>query len=329
MKTSNGWIRRRQVLVHGIAAVSALSILPARPSLAQTPTVDMVIFRPPSLGAFLPILIKNQRFDQKNGIMINFHEMTPDNYNTEFAAGHYPLGGSASLLSEALRNDRGIRTTFLFNLFDFFGIIVSPNGTVRTMQDLKGVKIAGATGTTNYAMFRWFAQANGVNITRSQEINATPAGLSAMAIAGRGDAVELWEPAYSVLLSKKPNIISIPLGLELWEKRFKVKDIPYLGVAAQLEWANSHPELVEKLFRTYEAAAKWMAENPKAAADLVSSSIGDVEPEVLRLLITGPNLRLNVKRPNSIKTGMEAVFTAGMDIKYITQEPPETIYYAN
>ena len=59
-----------------IACVFTLVATP--PSYAQAPEpVSIVVFGAPSLGAFLPPVIKAQKLDEKNGLAIKFEERTP------------------------------------------------------------------------------------------------------------------------------------------------------------------------------------------------------------------------------------------------------------
>src|ERR1700733_589845 len=132
------------------------ALLPAA-SRAQAPEpLSIVIFGPPSLGAFLPPVIKAQKLDEKNGLAIKFEERTPDAYTAQFNSGEFQLGGSASLLTVGLADTRGVKVTYLFNLFDFWGAVVTSRPEVKTLKDLEGKDIAAAKGTTNWVMFDWF-----------------------------------------------------------------------------------------------------------------------------------------------------------------------------
>src|SRR3978361_535425 len=145
-------------------------------SWAQAPEpLSIVVFGPPSLGAFLPPVIKAQKLDEKNGLAIKFEERTPDAYTGQFNSGEFKLGGSASLLTVGLADIRGVKVTYLFNLFDFWGAVVTSRPDVKTLKDLEGKDLAAAKGTTNYVMFDWFARQLGVDTVKLQVINtATP-----------------------------------------------------------------------------------------------------------------------------------------------------------
>ena len=99
--------------------------------------ITIVIFAPPSLGALLPPVIKAQKFDEKNGLDIKFEERTPDAYSTQFNSGEFKIGGSASLTTLGLADVRGVKVKYLFNLFDFWGAVVTSRDNVKTLKDLE------------------------------------------------------------------------------------------------------------------------------------------------------------------------------------------------
>jgi ABC-type nitrate/sulfonate/bicarbonate transport system substrate-binding protein len=291
-------------------------------------TVRVLAFKAPSLGAFLPAVIEQRKLDRKHGIDVQFSYTTPDNYNAEFGAGHYDVGGSAALLSEALRTQRHVGVTYLFNLFDYFGAVVTSKSDVRRLTDLDGKTLAAATGTTNYAMFQWFAEKQGLDLSKVEKANQTTPGLSTMAISGRTDATELWEPAYSALLAKKPDTRTLDMDLGRFKQTFGTDSIPYLGVAAQQSWAKQNPSTVKKLYATYKEAADWVKSNPGPASKIIAKSIPNGDPKVVAGLIQrNDRLGLAVAPAKDVADGMQAVFKAGRETGYLSKAPPDSIIY--
>ena len=125
--------------------------------------ITIVVFNPPSLGAVFPDVIKQQKFDIQNGIDVTFVERPPDAYAAQFNSGEFQVGGSASVLILGLGATRGIKTSYLFNLFDYWGTVVTSRPEIKTLADLKGKQLAAAKGTTNYTMFAWLAKQQGVD----------------------------------------------------------------------------------------------------------------------------------------------------------------------
>lgn len=316
------------------AAPSASSAAaPTSPATSEAPKevtkLNIVAFRPPSLGAFLPAVIEKQDTDASHGLEISYTYATPDNYNTEFGAGHFDLGGSAGLLSEALRTQRGVDVTYLFNINDFFGTVVTSKPDVTSLKDLEGKTLAAATGTTNFAMFKWFAGKEGVDVSRIKLMNQTTSGLSTMAQTGRSDAVELWEPAYSTLVGQNDKIRTIDLDLKKWSEAFGTSDIPYLGMAAQNKWATANPEIVQALYDTYKEAAQWVLDNPDEASKIIAATIPSGSAAVIKKLIENNDdtLQLRVLPASEVAKGMNGVFKAGVEIGYLEKEPPESIIF--
>ena len=245
----------------------------AERSYAEAPDpISIVVFGPPSLGAFLPPVIKAQKLDEKNGLAIKFEERTPDAYTAQFNSGEFQLGGSASLLTVGLADIRGVKVTYLFNLFDYWGAVVTSRPEVKTLKDIEGKELAAAKGTTNYVMFDWFARQLGADTAKFSVINTATPGLIGYALADRAAAVQLWEPAYTTLLSKKPGMRTIDLAIaDSWKKFTGSRNIPYLGVAAHLDWVEKNPKLVPKLYATYQEAADWVMAHPDEASKLIAA----------------------------------------------------------
>src|SRR5204862_1509199 len=236
-------------------------------SYAQTPEpISIVVFGAPSLGALLPPVIKAQKLDEKNGLAIKFEERTPDAYTAQFNSGEFQLGGSAALLTVGQADVRGVKVAYLFNLFDYWGAVVTSRAEVKSLRDLEGKELAAARGTTNFLMFDWFARQQGVDPTKLAVVNTATPGLLGYALADRAAAVQLWEPAYTILLAKKPTLRTLDLQIaEKWTAFAGSRQIPYLGVAAHIDWITKHRAAVPKLYAAYRAAAEWIGAHPEHA----------------------------------------------------------------
>ena len=131
-------------VIGALAAVSLVALNPI-PASAQAPAkVTIVIFGFPSLGAFMPPVIKAKRLDTAHGLDIDFVERPPDAYTTQFNSGEFKVGGSAAVLTVGLADARGVKVKYLFNLFDFWGTVVTSRPEVKTVKDLEGKQLAAA-----------------------------------------------------------------------------------------------------------------------------------------------------------------------------------------
>ncbi len=311
------------------AACAAIAL--GSPSAHAQPLekLSIVVFGPPSLGAFLPPIIKAQKLDEKNGLSITFEERTPDAYSVQFNSGEFQIGGSAALLTVGLADTRGVKVTYLFNLFDFWGAVVTSRPDVKSVKDLEGKDLAAAKGTTNYVMFDWFARKLGVDTSKLAVVNTATPGLVGYAAADRAAGIQLWEPAHTTLLAKKPDIRRLDLKIgENWQKFSGSRNIPYLGVAAHVSWVEKNKHLVPKLFAAYQEAAKWVAANPEEASKLiVPKGSAESQKAIAELIRHNDRLGLNVRWASEVKKEIHSVYAAGKSIGFLTSDPAASSIY--
>jgi ABC-type nitrate/sulfonate/bicarbonate transport system substrate-binding protein len=315
------------------ATIVLLSVLAfATSASAQAPEpLSIVIFGPPSLGAFLPPIIKSQKLDEKHGLAIKFEERTPDAYIAQFNSGEFQLGGSASLLTVGLADSRGVKVTYLFNLFDFWGAVVTSRPEIKTLKDIEGKELAAAKGTTNYVMFDWFARQLGADPAKFSVVNTATPGLIGYALADRAAAIQLWEPAYTTLLSKKSDMRTIDLAItDSWMKFTDSRNIPYLGVAAHVDWAEKHQDLIPKLYAAYKEGAEWVTAHPDEASKLiVPKGTPDDQKAIADLIRANDRLGMNVKWASDVRKEINSVYAAGKSIAFLPSDPAaSTIYQA-
>jgi len=312
------------------AAALAIAVTAPAPAAAQTPAkVTIVVFGFPSLGAFMPPVIKAKKLDTAHGLDIDFVERPPDAYTTQFNSGEFKVGGSAALLTVGLAEQRGVKVKYLFNLFDFWGAVVTSRPEIKTVKDLEGKQLAAAGSTTNFVMFKFFAQNLGVDVSKVQVVNTAPPGLVGYALADRADAVQLWEPAYTLLKAKKPDIRILDTGMsKTWKSFAGGERIPYLGVAAHSDWVEANQALIPKLYATYKDAGDYIAKNPEEAVALIApKSTPDDRAALVSLIKSNERLGMSVVPAGEVKKQIEAVYKAGIDVGYFKSQPSgDTIY---
>lgn len=228
-----------------------------------------------------------------------------------------------------LADVRGVKVTYLFNLFDYWGAVVTSRPEIKSLKDLEGKDLAAAKGTTNYVMFDWFARQLGVDTSKLSVINTATPGLVGYALADRATAIQLWEPAYTTLHSKKPSIRMLDLKIqESWKKMSGSTNIPYLGVAAHVEWAEKNKELIPKLYAAYKQAAAWVTANPDEAAKLIASKGTEEDRKAIAELIrANDRLGMNLRSAAEVSKEIKAVYEAGRSIAFLPSDPsPATIY---
>ncbi len=313
-----------------LAALCVTAFAVPAPAAAQAPAkLQIVVFGFPSLGAFMPPVIKAKKMDSANGLDIEFVERPPDAYTTQFNSGEFKLGGSAALLTVGLADARGVKVKYLFNLFDFWGAVVTSRPEVKTLKDLEGKDLAAARSTTNYVMFEFFAKKMGVDVGKVQVVNTAPPGLVGYAIADRAAAVQLWEPAYTLLKAKKPSVRILDTDMDKSWKAFAGGGrIPYLGVAAHTDWIEQNQALIPKLYATYKAAGEFIAKNPEEAAALIApKSTPEDRAALVSLIKANDRLGMNVVGAKEVAKEIEAVYKVGIDVGYLKAQPSNATIY--
>ena len=300
------------------------------PAAAQAPDkLSIVVFGAPSLGAFMPPVIKAKKFDAANRLDIEFAERTPDAYTAQFNSGEFKLGGSAAVLTVGLADIRGVKVKYLFNLFDLWGALVTSRPEMKTLKDLEGKQLAAAKATTNYVMFEFFAKRSGLDMSKVEVVNTATPGLVGYAIADRADAVQIWEPAYTLLKSKKPDIRNLDQRTETSWKEFGGGDfIPYLGVAAHTDWIEQNQAIIPRLYATYRQAAEWIKQNPDEAAALIAPKANADDQKAMAALIrANDRLGMHVAPAAGMQKEIEAVYKAGQNVGYFPKAPSgESVY---
>jgi ABC-type nitrate/sulfonate/bicarbonate transport system substrate-binding protein len=178
-------------------------------------------------------------------------------------------------------------------------------------------------------MFQFFAKQAGIDIAKIEVVNTATPGLIGYAIADRADAVQIWEPAYTLLKAKKPDIRNLDQRTETNWKGFGGGDfIPYLGVAAHTDWIEQNPALVARLYTTYKQAAEWIVQNPDEAAPLIApKSTPEDQKAIAQLIRANDRLGMHVAPAAGMRKEIEAVYRAGQDVGYFPKPPSaESIY---
>jgi ABC-type nitrate/sulfonate/bicarbonate transport system substrate-binding protein len=141
--------------------------------------------------------------------------------------------------------------------------------------------------------------------------------------------VQLWEPAYTLLKSKKPDIRLLDLGMDkTWSSFAGGGKIPYLGIAAHTDWIEANQSLIPKLYATYKAAGEYIVKHPEEAALLIAPKSSPPDQAALVSLIkSNERLGMNVVGANDVRKQIEAVYKAGIDVGYLKKQPSAATIY--
>jgi NitT/TauT family transport system substrate-binding protein len=291
--------------------------------------LTIAVLAAPSLTSFYAPLNDANDFDGKHGLEITFAPKSPQGLRTEFASGATQLSAGASVLTDvALLNQQGAENVYLFNTFDWWGTVVTPASSgIRTIRDLGGQKVLGALSTTNYAMFKMTAGVSGVDPGSLQEQNADTAGLVAAARSGREQAVQMWEPAHSTLTAGNSDWRSLDL-VGAWKQETGTEQVPYIGVAVSKEWAEQNPTLIQPLYETFADMAKYVQDDPAAAAKQISAAV-KIDEQVLTDLLGSDRLAFTVYPATQARESLQVILDKATQFGVLKSTPDlSTLLYS-
>ena len=125
-----------------------------------------------------------------------------------------------------------------------------------------------------------------------------------------------WDPAYTTVISRKPAIRALDVGVQATWKAFSGggSRIPYLGVAAHQDWIAQNKALIPRLYKAYAQAAQWLTANPDEAAKLITPKSTPADHAALAASIrANDRLCLSLASADEIREEVQAVYRAGMD----------------
>jgi ABC-type nitrate/sulfonate/bicarbonate transport system substrate-binding protein len=115
---------------------------------------------------------------------------------------------------------------------------------------------------------------------------------------------------------------------ENWQKATGSKNIPYLGVAAHVDWAEKNKDLIPKLYAAYKEAGEWTAAHPEEAAKLIMTKGNDDDRKaVAELIRANDRLGMNIRSAGEISKEIKSVYDAGKSIAFLPSLPADATIY--
>ncbi len=115
---------------------------------------------------------------------------------------------------------------------------------------------------------------------------------------------------------------------ESWQKTTGSKNIPYLGVAAHVDWAEKNKDLIPKLYAAYQEAGEWTAAHPEDAAKLiVAKGTDDDRKAIAELIRSNDRLGMNIRTAAEVSKEIKSVYDAGRSIAFLPSDPSAATIY--
>ncbi len=316
-----------------IALVAAVLVATANaPALAQPakplPTITVSAFNPPSLGSYIPPIIKAEGLDKANGFTLEMAYKPSDTYQIDFASGRDQVGGSSTFISEARRASQGVEIICLFTVFDYFAAMITTNPSIKTFKDLEGKQLAADTPTTLWAMGQWFLTKSGVDLSKVRVISQGAPAMVVSIQANRVDAVFVSEPTYSVIM-RGPDagrLHSVVADNALWKQLTGLPTLPLLGVAVHKSWLARNKDQAQALYTAYKQATDWAIANPSDAARIIAEAT-KLNPLALEDALKSGRLGLRVQPAVAGKDTILAALQLAVQTKQVEKVPAADAFF--
>ncbi len=243
--------RLPRILGAAFAAVLAWGATAQAADVKQV-RLDYAYYNPVSL-----VLKEKGWFEEefkKDGIAVEWVLSLGSNKALEFLNGNsIDLGstaGSAALLAKA--NGNPIKAVYIYSKPEWTALVTGKNSAIKTVQDLKGKRIAVTRGTDPHIfLLRALSGAglapNDVKMVLLQH----PDGKTALE---KGD-VDAWAGLDPYMAQTE-----LEEGSKLFFRNADLNTYGFLNVRE--DFAKANPDLVVRVIATYEKARKWSLANP-------------------------------------------------------------------
>lgn len=253
------------VVVLGMASVLWMRGLGGHTIKAESITIGYSPFE--SIALFC--IAEEQGFFSRTGLNV-----TSRRYDTGAGSLDGLLNGEADiavgtnefpLVGRALQKAR-IRTIGSIAKSDFIYLIGRKDRGIGVISDLKGKRVGTTLGTIAHFYLGRFFELNGVNMKDITLVDLkTPAEWVNAVVAGEVDAIVTAQP-YA-------NSIKEALGANAVVWAAQSSQPLYTQVIATHEWIRTHPDLVNRVLKSFALAEEYAIRNPPKAKAIVQKRL--------------------------------------------------------
>lgn len=305
---------RRRRLIGGLAAAGALGLLPsalgraaaqaAEPlTLWGIPATPSAVFARAVASGALDAVAPGARFDIWK---------STDQMRAGIASGDFKLFATSTYAAANFFN-RGAGTTMVNVVTWGVLYVMARDEGITRIEDLAGKTVL--LSNKNEApdlLFRLVLKWSGLDPDRDVTLDyvGSPGEAVPLYLAGRGDVAVMHEPAATAALVKAGQE-----GLPL-RRAFDVTEvygrhtgrgprIPQVGLAANPDFLERHPEVVAAVHAATVEAGAWVLANPDAAGALASETLPLPAPVIAKSV---PFVHLDVQSAKEAREDIEVYF---------------------
>lgn len=154
-------------------------------------------------------------------------------------------------------------------------VLVKPDSDIKSVADLKGKKVAYATGSYAQHLLALLLSNEGLTLDDVESINLAAGDQPAALASGEVDALVIWEQYISKLTSEgAATVLADGTGVK------KGNMITY----AVSDYAKANPEVIKAYIKALNRANELLNSDPDAAAEAVAEDFG-VDKELMTKII--------------------------------------------
>ena len=310
----------------GRAVFCALISLALSGAVAQAQEPKKVTVSTTGDGGAIGIIsniIEARGLGKKYGLNIEFKKFDPA--KAEEAVFFKTVdAGIFAPISAARANLKGQKIQ-LFHpvMLSIFTFLVPPDSPARTVDDLKGKKLGlFARVTAMYTSYATIVKMRGDDVEKDYNLTfGTPQALSAFLIRKDVDAIGMFEPRASLMVSANQARELVTFN-ELWQKEAG-QPLLIIGIAAYKEWLDTNPEAARGLGRAYADGVRALKENPTKVMEEQRDFIGiKTAEELKRVASRMPGLFIEGWTPKLMES-TKLLIQKNVDMKILDQYPKD------
>lgn len=154
--------------------------------------------------------------------------------------------------------------------------LVVPNGSpIKSLKDLKDKKVAVKVGSAAHHLLYLYLESVGLDIKDVKLVNLSPPEIKTALSTKDIDAAILWEPWISTVEYEK-------VGKAIFDSHGLKNNVSVVITSG--EFIKKYPEATKRILKVYLRAAKWIKQNPKKAAEVISKNSGIKVPIIEKVL---------------------------------------------
>ncbi|MGB8426242.1 MAG: ABC transporter substrate-binding protein [Desulfobacterales bacterium] len=198
-------------------------------------------------------------------------EMEPIQFTSGIPLMQALSGGSVdvAIMGAVISNfpSRGVGKVFLINNieYDTAMLFARPETGAKTIQDVKGQKIATVKGTTAHVFLHSALKANGIDSTKDVVIvSMDMAGAVSAFITGAVPFVATWAPFHVQIREKVPGAVMLSSAKDYYPDAAIIG-----GWVATNKFYDEHKDSLKKIIKAWVVANDELVNNPEASLKLI------------------------------------------------------------